>query len=309
MVWVGILYDDWMWTGETTRVRAYFPNLVHFLELVHTQTNAEGLLMDHTSIGDIKTARRANFDWGEMESTPNAWYHGFLTNAIEMAEAIGKKSQAATWQKRAVALRKGFGRFITKHKSGLRVADIWSHYEGAVACGQGATLSAVFYNIAPPKQQRELLLSAFDRRDGSPPKGVGRWNNPTYMYRALRALSDHGLGEIAARHFLERYRPYLPDGPLPEYFLPLKQQPEDATGSHGWAAVPLLWLHDTVLGVRLKEPGGKVIAWQPKNVGWTKVSGRTMTPHGSCEVEIDWKKRRFEIRPPAGVKVVKTLPS
>jgi hypothetical protein len=308
LVWIGILYDDWQWTGETSRLRNYFPNLVRFLDLVHTQANADGLLMDRTSIGDIKTALRANFDWGEMESTPNSWYHGFLVNAVEIAQAIGKKREAALWKKRGEALRRGFSRFISKGKSGLRVSDVWTPQQGPIGFGQGSTLSAVFYGVVPESQKRELLLSAFDRKDGSPPKGFGRWNNPTYMYRALRALSDHGLGEIAARHFLERYRPYLPDGPLPEYFLPLKAQPTDATGSHGWAAVPLLWLHDTVLGVRLQKPGGDVLAWQPKDVGWPKVAGTTMTPHGPCEVAIDWKKRRFEIRPPEGVRVIKTLP-
>ena len=308
LVWTGILYDDWIWTGETDRVRAYFDNLVRFHELAHTQTNADGLLMDRLSVGDIKTARRANFDSGEMESTPNSWYHGFLLNAVAMARAIGRKREAAVWEQRAAALRKGFGRFITKSRQGRAVCDVWSPQQGPLSIGQGSTLSAVFYGIVPESGKRELLLSAFDRRDGSPPKGVVRWNNPTYMYRALRALSDHGLGEIAARHFLERYRPYLPDGPLPEYFLPLKQQPTDATGSHGWAAVPLMWLHDTVLGVRLQKPGGDVLAWQPKYVGWPKVAGITMTPQGACEVDIDWKKRSFEIRPPAGVKVTKTIP-
>ena len=306
MVWIGILYDDWYWTGETSRLKKYFTNLVRFLDVAHTQTNGDGLLVDRTVISDIKTARRANFDWGEIESIANSWYHGFLLNAIEMARAIGQKRQAMIWQKRAATLRKGFGRFMTKNKSAIRVADVWSPQEGPLAFGQGAALSAVFYQIAPAKERREILLSVFDRRDGSPPKGVARWNNPTYMYRALRSLSDHGLGEMAARHLLERYRPYLPDGPLPEYFLPLEQQPPDATGSHGWAAVPLLWLHDTVLGVRLQQPGGKVLAWQPKNVGWPQVSGKTMTPYGPCEVDIDWKKRRFDIRAPAGVKVVKS---
>lgn len=308
LVWIGILYDDWQWTGETTRLRTYFPTLVRFLDLVHTQTNADGLLMDHTSIGDIKTALRANFDWGEMESTPNAWYHGFLMNAVEIANATGKKREAAVWKKRSETLRRGFYRFLAKGKPGLRVADVWNPQQGPIGFGQGSTLSAVFYGIVPEKQKKQLLLAAFDQRDGSPPKPFGRWNNPTYMYRALRALSDQGLGEIAARHFLERYRPYLPDGPLPEYFLPLKQQPTDATGSHGWAAVPLLWLHDTVLGVRLGQPGGDTLKWEPKYVGWPKVAGSTMTPRGLCHVDIDWKKRRFDIHPPDGVKVIKNLP-
>lgn len=304
LVWIGILYDDWWWTGETSRLRKYFPNLTRLLDVAHSQTNGEGLLVDRTILGDIRSPLRANLNAGEIESIPNAWYHGFLMNAVDIAEAIGKKHWAALWRRRAAALRRGFPRFISKQKSTLRVAEVWSPQLGPIGFGQGATLCAVHYGIVPASQRQALLLSAFDRKDGSPPKGVKRWNNPTYMYRALRSLSDHGLGEIAARHFLERYRPYLPDGPLPEYFLPFEAQAVDATGSHGWAAVPLLWLQDTVLGVRLRKPGGGTLAWQPKYVGWPKVTGTTMTPLGPCEVEIDWRKRRFAIRPPVGVKVI-----
>ena len=310
LVWVGLLRDDWQWTGETTRIQKYFSNLIRFLDVPHTQTNAEGLLMDRTSIGDIRSPRRANFDFGEMESTPNSWYHGFLLDAITMAEAIGQKSQAEIWRQRAEALRRGFSRFIVQEKSKpARVVEVWTPQEGAASFGQAATVSAVFYGIVPPRLRKEVLQSAFTRRDGSPPPGVSRWNNPTYVYRALRVLSDHGMGEIAAGHLLERYGPYLPDGPLPEYFLPLEGQPTDATGSHGWAAVSIPWLHDTVLGVRLAAPGGRVLAWQPRYVGWPKVSGTTMTPLGPCEVEIDWKKKRFQLRPPAGAKVIKSLPA
>jgi hypothetical protein len=301
LVWVGILKDDWQWTGETTRLRKYFSNLIRFLEVPHTQINADGLLMDRTSIGDIRSPRRANFDFGEMESTPNSWYYGFLLDAVTMAEAIGREQQAEIWRGRAEVLRRGFSRFIVREKSKpARIAEVWTPQEGPVSYGQGATLSAVFYGIVPSRLRKEALLSAFDHHNGSPPAGVSRWNNPTYVYRALRALSDNGLGEIASRHLLERYRPYLPDGPLPEYFLPGKGQ--------GWAAVSLPWLHDTVLGVRLAAPGGGVLAWQPRYVGWRKASGTVMTPRGPCEVEIDWKQRRFQIRPPPGVKVVESVP-
>jgi hypothetical protein len=309
IVWIGMLYDDWMWTGETTRVRRYFSNLVRFLEVAHSQTNADGLLVDRTCMTDLRSALRASLDDGEIESIPNAWYHGFLGNAIELAVAIGETAQSLLWQDRATRVRRGFQRFISSAEPtrGL-IGEVWSPLDGVKGFGQAAAVSAVFHNIVPPKTGRLALEAVFDARDGSPPPGVGRWNNPTYAYRALRALSDHAMGEIAGAHFLERYRPYLPDGPLPEYFLPGSGQPEDPTGSHGWAAVPLAWLHDTVLGVRLANPGGSRIIWSPVDVGWRSVRGTTITPHGPCEVEIDWMARVAVIRTPEQCEVEVRLP-
>jgi hypothetical protein len=309
IVWIGMLYDDWMWTGDTARVSRYFPNLVSFLELAHSQTNHEGLLADRTCMTDIRCALRANLNDGEIESIPNSWYYGFLNNATALAHAIGENAQAEEWQARAARVRQGFRRFlsIAGPTKGL-VGEVWSPIEGVKGFGQAASLSAVFYGALEPASGRRVLEAAFHANDGSPPPGVGRWNNPTYAYRALRALSDHGMGEIAGAHFLERYRPYLPDGPLPEYFIHGSAQPEDPTGSHGWAAVPLVWLHDTVLGIRLANPGGSQLIWSPVNVGWQKVSGTTMTPYGPCEVEIDWATHHFVLHAPEDCTVDARLP-
>jgi hypothetical protein len=310
IVWIGMLYDDWMWTGDTTRVRRYFPNLVRFLEVAHSQANADGLLVDRTCMTDLRSALRASLDDGEIESIPNAWYYGFLGNAIELAVAIGETAQSLLWQDRATRVRRGFQRFVSSAEPtrGL-IGEVWSPLDGVKGFGQAAAVSAVFHDIVAPTTGRLALEAVFDARDGSPPPGVGRWNNPTYAYRALRALSEHAMGETAGAHFLERYRPYLPDGPLPEYFIPGSGQPEDPTGSHGWAAVPLVWLHDTVLGVRLANPGGSQLIWSPVNVGWQKVQGTTMTPHGPCEVEIDWAANQFSIRTPEACTVDARLPN
>jgi hypothetical protein len=310
IVWIGMLYDDWMWTGETTRLRKYFPHLVRFLDLAHSQTNADGLLVDRTCMTDIRCTVRPNFDNGDIESTSNAWYFGYLNNAATLAQAIGKTSYFAQWRARAERIRKNFRRFLSRTAAGLQsVAEVWSPVDGVKGFGQGATVSAAFHGILPRELARQVLTSAFGSKDGSPPPGVGRWNNPTYAYRALRTLSDHGMGITAGAHFLERYSPYLPDGPLPEYFLPGSAQPPDPTGSHGWAAVPLVWLHDTVLGVRVASPGGTKLTWSPVNVGWSEVYGKTMTPCGLCTVKADWKRQRFSLELPPGCSADITLPA
>ena len=51
---------------------------------------------------------------------------------------------------------------------------------------------------------------AFAAPDGAPPAGIPRWNNPTFAYRALFALSENGFPERAVAHLKERYGPYLP---------------------------------------------------------------------------------------------------
>lgn len=133
-----------------------------------------------------------------------------------------------------------------------------------------------------------------------PPDGT----KTTFLLPAWARLRALRHSFIAGRHFVERFAPYLPDGPLPEYFLPGKGQPSDPTGSHGWAVVPLAWLHDTVLGIRPAMPGGKVIHWNPVFVGWRKVRAIVATPFGPCEVRLDWTHKKFDIAPPVGISVV-----
>jgi hypothetical protein len=118
---------------------------------------------------------------------------------------------------------------------------------------------------------------------------------------------------------VERYSQYLPDhpanpipealqgpygGPLPEYWVSREDrnlepgetnaaQPVDDTGSHGWAAVPLLWLHDTLLGVRLLEPGGDRLRVAPRTGGLPYVQGHTETPNGT--VWVSWEPQRWAL--------------
>jgi hypothetical protein len=170
---------------------------------------------------------------------------------------------------------------------------------------------------------------------GSPPEGVKRWNNPTYGYRSLRALSESGMSERAVAHLIERYSPYLPanprnpvplalqgpyGGPLPEYWvsredLGLKPgeknpaQPADETGSHGWGSVPLLWLHDSLLGVRIVEPGGSRLRIAPENGGLPYVAGHTATPKGPVWVYYDPQQYRLEVQIPPGVVAEVVMPA
>lgn len=301
MTWIGLLRDDWWWTGSTERVEKYFGAMERFLDALLAHADADGVLAGGLCFSDIRTSTRADVDKGGRESLTNAWMFGFLRQAAEMAEAIGKVKASRDWRGRADKIKKFFPRFrMTLDDGGPTIGEVWAPGSGPASPGQAAVVNTVYHGLAGLKEGRALLVAAFEKPHGTPPPGMHPWNNPTYAYRALRTLCDFGLAKIAGAHFLEMYRPYLPEGPLPEYFLMGEAQQDDPTGSHGWAAVPLVWLHDTVLGIRLATPGGKHLHWQPHDVGWGRVNGRTMTPHGPCEVMLDWTNKQATIKIPRG---------
>jgi len=199
---------------------------------------------------------------------------------------------------------------------------------------QAAQAMAMLAGLIPIDNLHPNIDYAFMEPDGSPHDGVTRWNNPTYSYRTLRALSDAGLSSRAVRHLRERYAPYLAGnphnhvepslqgslgGPLPEYFVSRDDlhlqpgqlntaQPPDETGSHGWGAVPLLWAHDTLLGVRIAQPGGGRLDIAPQSGGLPYISGTTFTPHGP--VKVDWRpaSQTLRIEKPKGIIARITLP-
>ena len=47
-------------------------------------------------------------------------------------------------------------------------------------------------------------------QNGDPTGSVTRWNNPTYLGRALEALSTHNQTVTALGHLKERFSQYLP---------------------------------------------------------------------------------------------------
>ena len=338
MTWIGLLHDDWQWTGRTGLLQRYYPALKRFLAALERYTTSDGLLTGRGCLADNLGSSRLDHDKEPRgyESIPNSWYYGHLIHAAEIANAIGESSDAAAHRARAARIRHAFQRFLTcieppleaardtpwggeppflSDAAGALVAELWTPDNGPHEWGQAAVVNAVYHGlIADATLARTLLQTAFPDPDGVPPADsrLKRWNTPTTIYRTLCALSEHGLGELAVAHLAATYGPYLPDGPLPEYFVPgPAHQPADPSGSHGWAAVPLAWLHDTVLGVKPRHATATTPAHvlvSPRYVGWDRVTGTVATPFGPVEVALDWASRSLRTSGPADIAIIGKLP-
>jgi hypothetical protein len=322
MQWSAILYDQWMWSGNDALLRRYWPVLRRYWSNVLSHTDANGLWRTDEVRADIRVGEHPEEDQSSGIVTPGIIER--LRWSAQMADAIGNTDSARTWRSDANRMAKAFREHHVVPATDsvpAHVADRYDPRDPSVDRGfsQAGQTLATTTDLLSQKDARAVLDYTFPPPAGTPPEGVTRWNNPTFSYRALRALSHVDLDERAIRHMVNRYSQYLPDhpanpisgvlqgpygGPLPEYWISREDrglepgeintaQPVDDTGSHGWAAVPLLWLHNTLLGVRILEPGGGRLRVAPHAGGLPYVQGHTETPNGT--VWVSWEPARWTL--------------
>ncbi len=341
--WVAMIHDDYRWHRDPELVRAHFPTLVRYWAAALAHLGDDGLWRTRHVFADIRVS--APVPDGGSSGVVTPWIIDRLSWSAELARAIGEDDQARRWDEAAAAMRTAFRRHHLVHDHPqwpVIVADRWAPSTGS---GSGLTTAERGYSQAgqamplldgllDEDEAAAVIEAAFPAPDGSPPAGIARWNNPTWSYRVLRGLTRHGYGERAVAHLKERYAPYLPGhprnptprelqgpygGPLPEYWLsredlgvadgePNPAQPVDVTGSHGWGAMPLLWLHDSLLGVEIDSPGGERLIIRPTAGGLPYVSGWTQTPRGPVHVHLDPQQLRLVITLPAEVTARVTIP-
>lgn len=336
--WVAALYDDYMWTGRTKLIERYWRNLCRYWENALSHVDEDGLWRTKRVLADIRVGLHCEDD-SQSSGIVTPWMIERLRWSVEMAEAIGEKEQADAWRSVGDKMAGAFRKYHIVPAEGIvpaHVAERADPDDPSLLRGysQSGQTVAITSGLMTGKEAAANLNYAFGEPDGSPSPGVTRWNNPTYCYRALRALSETGFTERAVTHLIERYAPYLPGhprnpvpvqlqgpygGPLPEYWVSREDlrlepgqintaQPEDETGSHGWGAVPLVWLHDSLLGVTIAEPGGAKIRIAPDAGGLPYVAGHTLTPKGVVWVYWDPQRWLLEVRIPDGVTAGFAMP-
>jgi hypothetical protein len=333
--WVAMLYDDYLWSGDPQRVRRYWPALKRYWAGTLKNVNREGLFITPHVLADLRVGQHP--EEGQSSGIVTPWIIERLRWSAEMAQAIGEEAQAERWQKIAARMTTAFRKYhLLRTGTSLHVADRFDPRHPRIERGysQAGQTVAVYANLLTTEEAQMALRDAFGLDAPTQLLHATRWNNPTYAYRALRALSHAGFTQAAVQHLLERYAQYLPahprnptplklqgpyGGPLPEYWVSREDlglqpgqvntaQPADDTGSHGWGAVPLLWLHESLLGVQITESGGGKLRIAPQAGGLPYVQGYTATPKGVVWVSWQPLAWQLEIVIPAGVIAEVVMP-
>jgi len=336
--WVAMIYDDYMWTGKTDLIREYWPNLCKYWDRALSHMREDGLWQARHVLADIRVGVRCHTD----EQSSGIVTPGMIERlhwSAEMADAIDEKTQAEHWRSAADKMAEAFRQYHIVPAAGGIPAHVADRYDTSNpnnerGYSQAGQTVAITTGLLTREQAIADLNYALPEPDGSPPPGVTRWNNPSFAYRVLRTLSETGLTHRAVAHLLERFSQYLPGhpnnptplklqgpygGPVPEYWISREDwgltpgqintaQPEDDTGSHSWGAVPLLWLHDTLLGVQITSANGRKIRIAPDDGGLPYVEGYTLTPQGLVWVHWNPQQMKLEVTLPDHVLAEVILP-
>ncbi len=311
--WGQMLWEEWRWSGDREMVRRFFPALERYVAQLLQHLGSDGIWRYGSLFSDIRTT--AATPEGGASGLIAPWLISRLRRFAALAEIAGQSACATRWRRAAEVMHASFLRHFLVPAKGARPALLTDTLDvslrALMAFSQAGHSEALADGLVDGPVARAMLDYVFPDPDGDPPPDVLRWNNPTYCERALRALSRHGLGARALRHLLSRFSQYLPGdprnptpalfqgpfgGPLPEYWISREDlglapgeinthQPADDTGSHGWGAVPLLWLHELVLGVTIQSPGGAELRIAPDLCGRPWIRGKTCTPRGIVTVE------------------------
>lgn len=333
--WVSVLFDEYWWTGDGALISEYWDRLCRYLDHVTSFVDEAGLWRTAAVFADIRMGTQPTApDHASGIVTPMLYEK--LEQAATMAEVIGATERAVQWRDLAARIAAAFRRNLL---AAAPAPHVHTAVDGTGAPtaqlpSQSAATIAVYTGLVPSDAATALVDHAFAEPDGRPPAGMLRWNNPTWSYRALRAMSHVGRAGRAMRHLKERCAPYLPahpanpvplalqgpaGGPLPEYWVGredaglaegeiLTPQPEDDTGSHGWAAVPLAWLHESVLGVTIAQPGGARLRIAPDHAGLPFIAGWTVTPRGPVHVYLDPADLQLAVILPPDVEATIIVP-
>lgn len=333
--WIGMVADDYSWTADQAFLATVFPTIERLWAAILETIGPDGVWRSPHVFGDIRNGPLLTE--GDSSGTVTPWVIDRLRDSALLADVLGRAETAEDWASLSARMTKVFrATHLTSDNSfGVPlVADSVSASQAPSRFSQASQIIPLYDGLLDPDEAANIIETAFPAPDGSPPPPLARWNNPTWSYRILRGLSVNGYDERAVRHLLERFGPYLPrhpdnpvdlvlqgpyGGPLPEYWISRQdmgltgseindRQPSDATGSHGWGAVPLLWLHEHLLGVTITEAGGARLAVRPRAAGLPFVTGTTMTPRGSVYVHFDPQHPQLTVELPAGVTALLTFP-
>lgn len=322
MQWITMLHDHLKWKSvrgddDTIETAKFFGDaLVTYVNLLLDQLNNDGLFASKDVFADIRVGDHPISD-DDVSVITHSWLIERLKQAIEIASYYKiEGADIEKWQNERDRMIASFHEFLVVEGELPYAGDTYYPASDELkGKSQAAQLSAIEAGLFSDEHATNILVHFFSGPNGKAQEGITPWNNPTYLYRALKRLSDHGLGNRALEHFKWRLSPYLPGapdnitplklqgpygGPLPEYFVRHEDiglspteintaQPADPTGSHGWAAVGMVWLHDSMLGVTWGNGGfgDQTLSIEPNLYGYDAISGDVMTPHGKVHVKLN----------------------
>lgn len=282
-----MLYDHMMCFGDREFLEDHMPAVEGILQFFHRNRTDKGYV---DKIGGLNgKARFWSFidwavEWEETTGIPPAILEGPITmesllyilglqKAAEIALYLGRKEQAAVFQKRATEVQEAVGDFCTGANGMLQDGP------GVEAYSQHTQVFAILTDTVTGSKAEENLRETLLHKEKYPQCSVAM---AYYLFRALEKTGMYELTESCWdiwQRMLDKHAVTC-----------VEDEVQERSECHAWGALILYELPSVILGVRPAKPGYEEIAVNPVPGYLNSAEGQVITPKGI--VQVKWTREQ-----------------
>lgn len=290
LIWVQMLYDVYMYTGNRELLYYSLRGLKALLERFGTYLGENGLLeyapnyifVDWTTLDGYNMHHPPKY---LGQSVLTAFYYGALRTAEKIYAEVGDEAECRKVHEIAQFVRDGFNKYLYDEDEGL-------YFEG-LGTPERSPLNV---ESLPPNEDKRyfapysnILAVNFGICDGDRARRIAesvasdtRFDDiqPYFMHFELEALDKTGLFEKYGIEKLCRWKELVREcnkGLKEGWFAPPYYRFDH---SHAWGGTPAYQLPQKLLGLKIIEPGLRKITLSPSLYGLESANIEVPTPFG-----------------------------
>ncbi len=305
-LWLRSCREYLWWTGDRAGAEELFHWVAKCVRGIEAHLGPDGL---------FQIPAWNMFDWAAMETPADGTVTHLnclaalaLEEVAELAEWLGRRTEAARWQKHAARLRAAVNSQLWD-KTTAAFADC-RRRDGALGQvrSQQTQVAALLARVATGARARRCRAIV-----ARAPEGFVRAGSPFFVFFQLELLARDADERAMLDLMRNAWGFMLREGATTFWELwSLTSGRLTRSHCHGWSAAPTFFLSTAILGVTPGAPDSRLIRFHPAPGDLRKMSGAVPTPWGW--VRVAGRRRRdgswhYELRVPDGCRAVAALPA
>ena len=297
LIWVGMLWDTYMATGNRALLERCLRGLELLLHRFASYIGENGLIetppdymfVDWIFIDGISMHHPPK---ALGQSVLNMFYFGALEKAAKIFDELGMAEASADCLSHWVALREAINRNLFDSERGIYFEGLNTPTEEHLLCGwmpqnverryylKHSNILAACFGVCDDETGRELVRKVMTDE-------IGGDYQPYFTHYLLEAVYRLGLREKYTREIVERW--VQPTRECPKGLVEGFVTPEPGYGfdhSHAWGGTPLYSLPKALMGLRIDAPAMREITLSPSLLGFGYARTELLTPFGKVTVEM-----------------------
>jgi hypothetical protein len=297
LIWVGMLWDTYMATGNRELLARCRLGLDLLLARFATYLGDNGLI---ETPPDYMFVDWIYIDGLSMHHPPkalgqsvlNMFYFGALEKAAKIYAELGAAETAEDCLTRRAALGRAINQYLFDGERGIYFEGLNTPTKEELLCGwmpqnvekryylNHSNILAACFGVCDDDTARQLVRKIMANE-------IGGDYQPYFTHYLLQAVYRLGLREQYTRPIVERW--IGPTKECPKGLVEGFVKPEPSYGfdhSHAWGGTPLYSLPCALMGLEITEPGMGALTLDPSLLGFGYAKTELLTPYGKVTLEM-----------------------